>query len=44
MKKSRVEDLIKIYSLELRIFLLELQQNLNKYNIDGKIDNEEDEK
>jgi hypothetical protein len=33
MKKSQIEDTIKIYSLELRVFLLELEKNLRKYNI-----------
>ena len=33
MKKSQIEDTIKIYSLELRVFLLELEKNLWKYNI-----------
>lgn len=33
MKKSQIEDTLKIYSLELRVFLLELEKNLRKYNI-----------
>jgi hypothetical protein len=37
MKKSQIEDTLKIYSLELRVFLLELEKNLRKYNIkEGK--------
>jgi len=33
MKKSQIEDTLKIYSLELRVFLLELERNLRKNNI-----------
>lgn len=33
MKKSQIEDTLKIYSLELKIFLLELERNLRKNNI-----------
>ncbi len=33
MKKSQIEDTLKIYSLELRVFLLELEKNLQKFNI-----------
>ncbi len=33
MKKSQIENTLKIYSLELRVFLLELERNLRKNNI-----------
>jgi len=33
MKKSQIEYILKIYSLEFRVFLLELEKNLRRNNI-----------